>query len=326
MDGKATDARRFARYCWISLAAVVAVILWGAFVRATGAGAGCGSHWPTCNGAVVPPSPGAKTLIEYTHRLSSAAAAVRVVVGLVRARRLFPRGHRVRAAAVASVVFMGVEVLIGAGIVLLRYVEANASLARAAWMAAHLVNTLLLLAAMTLTAHWAAGGSALALRARPRLTLAGAACALGTLAVAATGAVTALGDTLFPARDLASGLAADLSSTAHLFVRLRVVHPVLAAAVALGLLALPSLSPPSGPAARSGRWLRAAVLAQLAAGLATLALLAPTALQLVHLLLADVVWVALVVHACEASACGVRAAGAASDRPRLIASTGSSPL
>src|SRR5690606_41336818 len=44
----------------LALTALIAntvVILQGAVVRATGSGAGCGSHWPTCNGTVVPLNP-----------------------------------------------------------------------------------------------------------------------------------------------------------------------------------------------------------------------------------------------------------------------------
>src|SRR5690606_8937667 len=48
----ASGATRLAAFAWGTLAYNLAVIVWGAYVRATGSGAGCGSHWPLCNGEV----------------------------------------------------------------------------------------------------------------------------------------------------------------------------------------------------------------------------------------------------------------------------------
>ena len=68
------ELNRLARYAWGVLGINLLVILWGAYVRATGSGAGCGSHWPLCNGEVVPRSAGLATLIEFTHRATSGVA------------------------------------------------------------------------------------------------------------------------------------------------------------------------------------------------------------------------------------------------------------
>ena len=155
----AVQAPRYATYAWATLVATLGVILWGAFVRATGSGAGCGSHWPLCNGEVVPRSPTAATLIELGHRLTSGLAAL-LVVGLVAgAWRGFPRGHVVRRSALAALVLMVLEALIGAGLVLLEHVAGDASIARAWWVSGHLVNTFLLVAALTLTAWGATHGA-----------------------------------------------------------------------------------------------------------------------------------------------------------------------
>ncbi|MEZ4640810.1 MAG: COX15/CtaA family protein [Caldilineaceae bacterium] len=43
-----------AKYSWGVLFYNLLVIMWGAYVRATGSGAGCGRHWPVCNGEVIP--------------------------------------------------------------------------------------------------------------------------------------------------------------------------------------------------------------------------------------------------------------------------------
>lgn len=290
---------RFRRFCWGALAFVIGVILWGALVRATGSGAGCGSHWPTCNGEVLPIPKSTKTFIELTHRLTSGLSALVVLAQVVLAFRLFDKGHRVRKAASWSGFFMVVEVLIGAGIVLLSYVDQDKSVARAIWMAVHLVNTFMLVGAMTLTAHFAGGGEPFKIRSRGTPALLAVLCVVATLVVGMSGAVAALGDTLFPAEDLGTALAQDLSPTAHFLVRLRVIHPFAAVAVAfvlLGVRFLLALRHDEDPLVRRwGNLLRTAVIVQMAAGMANLLLLAPTWMQLVHLLLAQALWIALVV-------------------------------
>lgn len=291
----------FARFSWAVLAFDLLVILWGALVRATGSGAGCGSHWPDCNGAIVPRAESVETAIEFTHRVTSGLALVLVVVQLAWALRAFPRAHLVRRAAGAATLFMLTEAALGAGIVLLEYVADDASAGRAAWTALHLVNTFLLIAALAATAWWADGD-----RADRRLDPGGglgwqlALGALALLVTGAAGAVTALGDTLFPATSLAAGLAADASPTAHFLVRLRVVHPIVATVAFLYLLMASSLIVSARPEPRVRRAaiaLAAALIAQMIAGLVNLGLLAPIPLQMLHLLLADVAWIALVILA-----------------------------
>lgn len=292
------SVRAFRNFCWGTLAFVVAVILWGALVRATGSGAGCGSHWPTCNGEILPQAMGQKTAIELIHRVTSGLSALLVLAQLLWAWRLYPRQHPVRGAAMASAGFMLVEVAIGAGIVLLRYVDDNASVARALWMAVHLVNTFLLLGALTLCAHHAGGGARWRARGHGVLGWLALASIVGTLLVGASGAVAALGDTLFPPESLGTALAADLSPTAHVLVRLRVIHPFLAVGVALLLLLTRFAFVTKRTGRRLTRWgtaVRVLILTQLCAGLVNMLLLAPIWLQIVHLLLADLLWVALVM-------------------------------
>src|SRR5919112_3761352 len=154
-------AKRFAAYAWAVTALTLVVILWGAYVRASRSGDGCGAHWPLCNGSVVPDATHAKTLVEFAHRVTSGLAFLLVVALVVWASRTFKRGHAARAAAVASGVFIVTESLIGAGLVLLRLVADNASVARALYPSAHLVNTFLLVAALALTAWWSSAGGTL---------------------------------------------------------------------------------------------------------------------------------------------------------------------
>jgi heme A synthase len=297
MDGMESH-RRFALFAWGVLGYNLLTVAWGAFVRATGSGAGCGSHWPLCNGVVVQRAPQTATLIELTHRVSSGLALLAVLTMLVWAWRAYPAGHRVRRGAALATGLIIVEALLGAGLVLFELVADNPSLYRAASMSAHLVNTFLLLGMLALTAWWASGGRDVRLRGQGTalwLVLGGVA---GLLLVGASGAIAALGDTLFPARSLAEGLRQDTAPTAHLLLRLRVWHPILAVAVGAYLVvagvALAELRP-GRTARRLAMLLAALFILQLGAGLVNLLLLAPIWMQLVHLLLADAVWIALVL-------------------------------
>lgn len=307
--------RRFAPFAWGVLGYNLLTILWGAYVRASGSGAGCGSHWPLCNGEVVPRAPRIETLVELAHRATSGVSLMLVAAMLAWALRAYPRRHSVRLGAGLSALFIVTEALVGAGIVLLRLVAQDASLARAVFISVHLLNTFLLLAAITLTAWWASGGDRLRLRGQGVLGWTLLLALLGTAAIAATGAVTALGDTLFPAATLSEGLRQDLSPTAHMLTRLRVVHPALAVlggfAVALLARYVPRARP--SPGTRKLAWMVAGlVVAQVIAGAINVGLLAPIAMQLVHLLLADLLWIALVLLA--AAALGVTAMSPEPDR------------
>jgi cytochrome c oxidase assembly protein subunit 15 len=296
---------RLSRYAWFVLACNVLVILWGAYVRATGSGAGCGQHWPLCNGEIIPRAPTSMMLIEFAHRASSGLALVAVVVLVAWVRRSFPAGHPARRGAVLSLAFILTEAVLGAGLVLFQLVADNATLARAMAMAAHLANTFMLLACLTLTAHWVSGGADISIRGRGTLGWIIAAALLGVLGVGKSGAVAALGDTLYPPASLAQGLLADLSASATVLIRLRILHPMLAVTVGIVLLAGASRIP-LPPGDRVGRAARRALVGlvgiQLVAGFANVWLLAPVWLQLVHLLLADALWISMVVLAASALA------------------------
>lgn len=291
---------KFALFAWTVLGWNLLVILWGAFVRATGSGAGCGSHWPLCNGEVVPRSPQIETIIEFAHRTTSGVALLLVAGLVVGAYRLYPRQHVVRRGAMLSLVFILLEALIGAGLVLFRLVAGDTSVARAVYLSGHLINTLILVAVLALTAWWASGGSRLHF-AGPLRGLIAAAIA-GTLLLGVSGAITALGDTLFPVSSLAEGIRQDATPTAHFLIRLRIFHPLIAILVSL-LLLWTSRSAlrlrTSEGVRRWARFLTAAVIAELMVGLLNLWLLAPTWMQLVHLLFADLLWIALVLLSAE---------------------------
>lgn len=295
---RGTAERRFSRAAWGVLAYNILVVLWGAYVRATGSGDGCGNNWPLCRGVMVPHAPEAQTIIEFTHRIS-VLLAMGAVLGLaVWAFRVFPRGHRARFFSVLSLAFFFVEALLGAGLVLFRYVAHNASAGRAAYLSAHLVNTQVLLAMLILAAWFGGSAERRAWRRPGKAILAALPVAL---LVAVSGAIAALGDTLFPASSLASGMQQELAGTASALLRLRALHPVLAVGGGAFLLIAAVSARRSGlPAAVHWSTIVALlVVVQLVAGALNLLLLAPVWMQICHLLLADLLWVALVITVLE---------------------------
>ncbi len=276
---------RLTRFAWFVLLFNVGVILLGALVRATESGAGCGQSWPTCHGELVPELSGA-TAIEFAHRSASGVALVLVAVLFVMVRRGVAKGEPARVGVAIALVAIVGEALIGAMIVLAEWVADDDSIARAIAVPLHLVNTLLLLAALTLTIFWLSGGGRLIRKADPTawrwIVIGGVTIIL----IAATGAITALADTLFPK----DGIGIDLEAGAHFLTRLRVIHPILAvtaAAIAWWKL---------GGNARTGPSRNIVVLVgmMMITGILNVALGVPTWMQIVHLGLADALWIAYV--------------------------------
>ncbi|MCC7128787.1 MAG: cytochrome oxidase assembly protein [Anaerolineae bacterium UTCFX2] len=291
---------RFAKYSWGVLVFNLGVILWGAYVRVTGSGAGCGSHWPLCNGEILPRSPEIETAIEFTHRLTSGMAFLLVVGMFIWAMRIFEKGHVIRTGVWLSLIFIITEALVGAGLVLFRWVAYNVSVERVVSISVHLVNTFLLVASLTLTAWWASGGRRVSLANRGFVVWAFGLGFLGILFLGVSGAITALGDTLFPAATLPEGIAQDFAPTAHFLVRLRIWHPLIAVVSGTYLCVLAVFTTKSRKERTIRRFVALLIilfLVQLAAGLMNLVFLAPTPLQVIHLLLADVVWITMVLLA-----------------------------
>jgi heme a synthase len=292
--------KRFARFAWAVLAYNIPVILWGAYVRISFSGDGCGANWPFCNGQMIPQNMGAPMAIEFTHRMMTTIDSVAVIAMCVWAFRAFPRRHIVRLFSLLSLAFLFIEALLGAGLVLLRYVAKDQSAGRAWYLSAHLTNTMLLLAALTITA-WAAYRNA------DRLRLANASRILtGTLPmvlfVGITGAIAALGDTLFPASSLSAGVQQDLSSASNLLLRLRLAHPVIAilgAAYLIWAATRVLKQSETGDARTAAGRVLGLTLFQLAVGAVNLTLLAPVWMQLFHLFMADILWIAVLLLVLE---------------------------
>ncbi len=299
IDSRRMPSPALRRFAWGALAYFIAVILWGTLVRATGSGAGCGNHWPLCNGTVLQHSASVNTLIEFTHRVTSGLSFFAVVGVLVWTFLGTVRGHLARAAAVASVALTLVEAILGALLVKLGYTAQSQSPMRPAFLALHLTNTLVLLAALTLTAHLLSRRKGF-LRGSVRLVAPFGALAaiIVVMIVGVTGSLAALGDTLFPASSLGMALAQDFSAASGWLVRWRWTHPTIAFLASIVLIWLLVRA-----AQRKTHWdnrgLSALVLLLLAAvyvlGVLDVVLLAPLWVQVAHLLAADTLWASLVV-------------------------------
>lgn len=293
----ATHAKRFRAFSLFALVYSMMVIVFGAWVRVTGSGAGCGQHWPTCHGEAIPRAPELATIIEFTHRTTSGLCLVFVFAMLLLARRWFPTGHPARKWAGWSVFFMITEALVGAGLVIFGLVEDNDSVARAVSMTIHLVNTFVLTAAMTNAAYWG-GIVSPSVRDVPKAQniLLGVG-ALALLLTSMTGAVTALGDTLYPV-DVASQPMLDRlqlrgHEAAHFLVRLRILHPTFAVLAGIYVAILSaglSASTSFAPARRWGTVTAGLVLLQLCLGFINILLNAPGWMQLTHLGIATLLW------------------------------------
>jgi len=288
---------RLARFSWGVLAYNLAVIAWGAYVRATRSGAGCGAHWPLCNGEVIPQSPSVEMLVEFSHRLTSGVALVAVAVMAAWVWRACAAGHPARRGAAWSMVFLLIEAGVGAALVLFRLVADNASTARALFMSVHLVNTFFLLASLALTAYWLSGGARVDSRNRRALAMKFGLGAAAILLAGVSGAVAALGDTLYPAGNLAQALGADVSATSHLLLRLRLLHPAITMCVAVALVVtgIRVGYDARGLPRRLGFAVAGVAALQIAAGFANVLLLAPVWMQMTHLLIADVLWIGFVL-------------------------------
>lgn len=285
-------------YAWAVVAYNILVILWGAVVRATGSGAGCGDNWPLCNGDFFPHHPRLTTVIEFAHRSMSGISTVLVIGLVIWTFYAVKRGHRARRAVVASAILLLTEALLGAVLVLGGYVQNNISTARVIMQSIHFTNTLLFLGSLALTAWWLSDRQALApssVRSVNLLTVPAWLAIMATVLTGATGAVAALADTLFPSKSLLAGFVSDFAANSPLLVRVRWVHP---AAAVVGFCCVIWLV----MKLRSRlSWIVAALLGlQFILGIGDILLLAPTWLQIVHLLGADLYWVALVCLAAEA--------------------------
>jgi len=299
-----TKIDNFSKYAWFVLACNVVVILWGVFLRASKAGDGCGQHWITCHGEFIPSAPELKTVIEFSHRATSALAGLLIIALFLWA---LSRWRRERSelrlfglkAAFAALIFVIIEGALGAGLVLTGNTAETLTPARPFWMAAHLLNTLILLAVLATNAWSASTGQTIKILSSTRIRI-HSHIVLGAILIfliGASGSVAALCNMIFPSATLQEGFLKDISPTSHVLLKIRPFHPIIAAAGSVALFFWAGWiqkTVADKSVGRLSRLLSALIVVQLVFGAVTLLSLSPILMQLGHPLLADGIWLSFI--------------------------------
>lgn len=293
----------FAKYAWFALGYNVLVIVWGVFLRASKSGDGCGEHWLTCNGELIPSAPQFKTVIEFSHRMTTAIDGIVMLILLGWAVKIFvskrsKQSRQVLYAAIGSFFFVITEAAVGAGLVLTGNVAEAVTDARPFWAMGHLINTFILLTFLTLTAWFATRERNISWKIDLKTAALIGLGVIGLLAVGLSGSLAALSNMLFPSQSLAEGVAKDFSATSNIILRLRLSHPIVSILLSVYLIFLAGWMKAKSADANTTWWSNAVsllVIGQVIFGAATLLTLGPIIMQLGHLLLADAVWIAFVL-------------------------------
>ena len=290
--------KNYSRFAWAFLVYNFYVILGGAYVRATGSGAGCGDHWPLCNGVVVPDLSVLHTFIEYTHRVSSGIVGIGSVILLIWAIKVTKKNKPVRISAIIAFVFVLFEALLGAGLVLFKLVASNSSYTRAIVMSFHLVATFILIASISLTAAWSSGFEFKKFNLRNKKILPVSLIIIGLFIIGISGAITALGDTLFKPNSVGEGIINETINPSHFLVSLRIYHPIFAIIVAI-FTVFTAWNLTNKNSSLLLKKLTQSITfifsLQIIIGFLNIYLLAPVYMQIIHLFIADIAWILCVL-------------------------------
>lgn len=275
---------------WGLILYTLLIIAWGAWVRISGSGDGCGDHWPLCHGAAVPLGAEWRTWIEVSHRYSTALFGILVLAQVALINKIMPAGHPARRWVWFTLLFTITEALIGRFLVKQGLVNDSKSLYRLIAMPLHLLNTSLLLCFEVIAAESIRFGE---MNSRSYLRLwrpPGIILSFALVALLTSGAIAALGSHLMPSQSLLEGVQNDLHPDAHLAVRLRALHPLLGLLIPMGLwlfinYSFNSSSNPDAVTAR--KHLHWGLGITVLIGILTLGLLSPTWLKLAHLTAAN---------------------------------------
>ncbi len=268
------------------------VILWGAWVRISHSGDGCGEHWPLCHGQFVPVAvdqglTAGKTWVEYTHRLMSGLYGIFVFALWFFIIRHISKTHPARTAAHAVLFFTITEALLGAKLVLFGLVSQNASWFRTLAMSLHQFNSLLLTGSVALLVYSLSSNR---FYWRPRTAF----VSLVFICIAVSGAWAALASTLFPSETLWEGLLKDFAPDSHHLLRMRVLHPlsaVLGGGGLAGFFWMKSLD--DGPDRKMYTQTALAIFGAIVFGVLTLFFLAPVWMKVAHLAIGHLLWALL---------------------------------
>jgi heme a synthase len=292
---------RFAKYAWFVLIYNLLVIVWGVFLRASKSGDGCGQHWLTCNGDLIPSAPELKTVIEFSHRIMSGLSVIFVLILFIWAFRKYKKHAFIRKTGFWSFIFILLEAAIGGLLVLTGSTAESITPGRPFYMAGHLIITFGLLLFLSLTAWFANTVVAFDFNKSRKLIWLLIIAVIGIFLVGMSGSTAALSSMLFPVNSLSEGFLQDFSSTSHILLRLRILHPIFSVSLSVFLFFtatwVKKLANKDFWTVRWANILQGLILLQLIIGGVTLITLAPIVMQLIHLLLADFVWISMVLLA-----------------------------
>ena len=310
----------FATYSLVVLIYTLATVAWGAIVRSSGSGAGCGNNWPLCDGQLLPIFSSSQRIVEFAHRTSTEIVGPLALILLIWARRIFPQGSMGRKAAYGVMAMTLFEGLIGAVLVKKGWVNMDTSVGRVYFMGLHVVSTFVLIAFLT-TAYLAAKGvRPIQIKGQGAVGWMLGACVLCVAGLGISGAISALGHQLWPVNDV---LKAAASPTSPLLVKLQPTHPFLA--VAIGLLIVLTVGlvlhlRPTADVRRASRYVAGAFGGEMLVGLINIWLKAPVWMQAAHLVTADLTFASVIALAIAAMGVGVERKDSADhpeEAPRL---------
>lgn len=285
---------QYKKFAFSLLIYTILVILWGAWVRISHSGDGCGDTWPLCHGRLIPEAERGKTWVEYGHRLMSGIYGLVVIYFWWVARKIYQPGHFARKAALATLIFTITEALLGAKLVLFKLVTTNDTPYRAFVMALHQVNSFMLTGAVALVAVAALSEAEIQKPSSAKQVYRFFPWLIVVIGI--TGAWASLSNSLFPTDNLWDGFMADFSSDSHFLIRIRGLHPLLALLGGGGLALYFWLKAQTAELAviqKRSLQMSLLLIFGILFGIATLLLHAPVWMKIVHLALAHSIWVVL---------------------------------
>ncbi|MAJ18041.1 MAG: COX15/CtaA family protein [Candidatus Actinomarina sp.] len=268
-------------------------ILAGAIVRATGSGDGCGASWPTCNGRVIPSLETSSEIIEFSHR--SISGVLLIVTLLLFVKSKDPDTPLLHKKIINYLTFFVLlEAAIGAVIVIYEWVGLNSSLPRIIAVPLHLVNTFALLGFYTLIFYLLRESeNKLSNFFDKRIKIAFVLFFL----TGATGSITALADVLFPSASFVEGFIEDFDSTSEVLTRLRILHPFVSTILSIFLFSESNRF--KKEFAIDTSTIKVLVIVGVILGVLNVVSNIILPLSILHLLLADLLWITYVYKAVE---------------------------
>ncbi len=259
----------------------ILVVIWGAWVRISKSGDGCGTSWPLCNNAIIPDTSNAQALIEFTHRISTALYGILVLLLVVWTFKIFPKKHSIRRVVLFILSFTILEALIGAQLVLLGLVGDHTGFDRIIVMSLHQVVSILLTGSVA-RAYYLTNSKVI--KTYKLIEVA----KFMFLLLVATGGIAALSNTVFPSSSILEGLVSDINPESHILLKLRVIHPILALSTALAFVFV--IIKLHKKNKQYSMQLATFFLIGILIGIITLITLSPTVMKFVHLAMAHIIW------------------------------------